>query len=277
MRLLATIAAWVILSGAAAAQTPQEGAAQTTPDVEPPEPAVTSGVEFDVLSKYLWRGIPYSRGKVLWSTAWVSTHGFTVTIFTNTDKQWSPHWNEFDFAAAYERSFGRVTLTGSYNLYSYYDNTLFDGSEAGTYRTSELIARAGVSAGPGEAFTTHAFDIQHFKGSYYAEAGYKVERDIDSKWTMSGDVSVAFWHKFAEKYFVPPIYDPIPPSAMGPLTVNAAVAYQLTRFLSVRPHLTLSRVLDKTTREAFDSFFQDESNSANSNGVVFGVAVTLSR
>lgn len=272
MRVLATMGVWVMLAAGAAAQTvPPAPAAPPAPEAEP---AVTWGIEFDSLSRYLWRGIPYSyQGRVLWSSAWLSTRGLTVTLFTNYDHRWTPNVNEADVSASYEHSIGKVKLTGSYNWYSYY----YDPNSI-NYRTSELIGRVGLAAGPGEIFTTHAFDIQHYRGSYYAEVGYKTERELAPKWTFTADGTVAFWPTFSDKYFSDPVfYDPpIPSSTMGPLTVNAAVAYRLAEYLSVRPHVTFSRVLDKTTREAFDSY-DDEFEKVNSRGVIVGVAVTIGR
>jgi hypothetical protein len=271
MRVLATLSVWAMLAG--------QAVAQTVPPPAPPAaaeagPDVTWGVEGDSLSRYLWRGIPYSyQGRVFWGTAWISTRGLTVTLFTNFDHRWRPHWNEADVSASYERTVGKVKLTGAYNWYSYY----YDPNTK-NYRTSELIGRVGLAAGPGEVYTTHAFDIQHYKGSYYAEVGYKTERELAPKWKFTADGSIAFWPSFSDKYFSDPVfYDPpIPSSTMGPLTVNAAVAYKLAEYLSVRPHVTFSRVLDETTRKTFDSY-DDEFEKVNSRGVIVGVAVTIGR
>jgi hypothetical protein len=278
LRLVVPLAAALLAADAAAAQTPAVPSGQPPSPpaaAAPAEPEVSAGVEVDLVSRYLWRSIPYSyQGKVVWTTAWVSTRGFTFSAFMNGDERWRPHINEVDFVAAYERTLGKVTLTGSYNLNTYY----YDPSSI-NYRTSELIGRIDFAAGPGQIFTSHAVDVQHYKGAYYAEVGYAAEREVAPKWTLAGDGSVAFWGPFSRRYFSDPdFYDPpIPSSTLGPLTVNVSLSRQLTDLIAVRPHVTFSRVLDRTTREAFDSYDRDIGGKVNSRGVVVGVAVTIGR
>jgi hypothetical protein len=226
MRLIASIGVWLLLVAGAAAQEQAPPAAQP----EAAEPTVTWGGEVDFLSQYVWRGFQYSEGKVLWPTAWVSAKGFTASVFFNYDPKWDPKWNEYDLTFTYERSVGRWTLAGTYTRYVYYEEDTRDA-------TSELIARIALAAGPGEIFTTHAFDVELYKGSYYMEAGYAVEKEIDSKSSISADASVAFWSKFIDKYTEDEDIH-LTDSTVGPLSLNVSYVRSLTPYLAIRPHVS---------------------------------------
>jgi hypothetical protein len=231
MRLIATIGVWLVLAAGAAAQEQNP-----PPEPEPAEPAVTWGGEVDFLSQYVWRGFQYSEGKVLWPTAWVSAKGFTATLFFNYDPAWDPKWNEYDLTFTYERSVGRWNLAGTYTRYVYYEEDRRDA-------TSEIIARVGFAAGPGEIFTTHAFDVELYKGSYYLEVGYALEKEIDDKSSITADASVAFWSKFIDKY-TEGTDDHLTGSTVGPLALNVSYVRSIAPYLAIRPHISFFRIAD---------------------------------
>lgn len=136
---------------------------------------------------------------------------------------------------AYQRSIGRVTLTATYVRYAY-----FEGDVA--LSTPELIGRAAFAIGSGEIYTSHAFDVDTYRGSYYLEAGYAIKRELGSRSTLSADASVAFWSRFIERYAG------VPDSPVGPVTLNVAWTRRLSPHVSVRPHVTVSRIADAEAR-----------------------------
>lgn len=260
MRLIATFAICVLVSVGAAAQEP----AIPPPSAEAAaasEPVVTWGGEVDFLTRYVWRGLPYSEGRVVWPTAWVSAHGFTATAFVNYDPNWDPTWNEYDLGLTYERSVAKWTLAGTYTRYVYYEG---DEKDA----TSELIGRIAYAAGPGEIFTTHAFDVEGYRGAYYMEAGYAIEREIDSKSSISADASIAFWSRFIDRYTREGsgYSEHIDDGTVGPLTLNVSYLRRLGTYVSVRPHLSLIRIGDAAGRRVLDP-----------PGAVFGVAMVIGK
>lgn len=100
--------------GAAAQEPAPQPAGAPTAEAEA---VVTWGGEVDLVSQYIWRGLPYSEGLVVWPTAWVSAYGVTASLFLNYDPNWDPTWNEYDLTFSYERSVGRWTLDGTYTRY----------------------------------------------------------------------------------------------------------------------------------------------------------------
>jgi len=237
VRFSTILVAWLCVVATGAAQTP------APPHLSPihqrtPEPGVTWGGEVDSSSRYVWRGLPYSEGAVVWPSAWISGKGFTFSLWVNADHRYRPRFNEYDVSAAYERTVGRLTVTGTFSRYTYREVAGDPGS------TSEAVVRAVYSIGPGEAFATSSFDVEKYRGAYYVDFGYAVDRDLSSKSLLKLDASVALWTKFAEKYGVPS------DGPLGPATVNVALVQKLTAAFAVRPHVTFTRLLDPGARHA---------------------------
>lgn len=257
MQTLTGFLAWLALAGPAAAQEPVQQPA-APPAEEAAQPVVTWGGEVDVRSRYVWRGFQYSEGGVVWPSAWVSAHGFTASLFLNYDPNWDPAWNEYDIAFTYERSAGPWTLEGTYTRYVYYEGDRRDA-------TGEIIAGVAYAAGPGKVFTTHAFDVERYKGAYYADAGYAIERDLDHKSSVSVDGSVAFWSRFIDKYTAG-TDGHITDGVIGPLMLNVSYQRSIAPSLAIRPHLSLIRIGDAAGRRLLDP-----------PGAVFGVAVVVGK
>jgi hypothetical protein len=241
-RLIASVAAWFACAAGAAAQEPAR--APVAAVASEAEPVVTWGGEVDYVSQYIWRGFQYSAGRVVWPTAWVSAHGFTASLFLNYDPNWDPNWNEYDLTFTYERGIGRWTMDGTYTRYVYYEGDRRDA-------TSELIGGLAVAVGPGEVFTTHAVDVELYKGAYYVEVGYSVERDLDDKSSISVDGSIAFWSRFIDKYTEGKDTH-ITDGVVGPLTLNIAYQRSIVPRLALRPHVSFIRIGDTAGRRLLD-------------------------
>jgi hypothetical protein len=239
--VVVSVVAWLAVTVAATAQEPGPPAVGEAPAAEP---VVTWGAEVDFVSQYVWRGFPYSEGRVLWPTAWISARGFTASLFFNFDPKWDPAWNEYDLAFTYERSVGRWTLDGTYTRYVYYEGNRRDA-------TSEVIGGVAFAVGPGEIFTTHAFDVELYKGAYYLEAGYSVERDLDDVSSLSVDGSIAFWSRFIDKY-TEGTGGHITNGVVGPITLNVSYQRLLARYLAIRPHVSFIRIGDAAGRVLLD-------------------------
>jgi hypothetical protein len=217
-----------------------------------PEPAVTWGAEVDTSSRYLWHGLPYSEGAVVWPSAWVSSKGFTIGLWANVDPNYRPTFNEYDLSVGYERAIGKLTITATFSRYTYREISGDPGS------TSEAILRAAYSIGPGEVFATNAFDVENYAGAYYVDVGYAVERELTPQSLLKVDATVAFWTTFAEKYHVPS------DGPLGPAVLNVALVQRLTPALGVRPHVTFTRLLDRVARR-----------QVGTPGVTYGAAVVI--
>ena len=251
----AALGVWL---GAAPGLIAQAPTATSPAPAVPSEPVVTWGGEVEVVSTYVWRGFRYSEGPVVWPSAWVAARGFSASLFLNYDRDGNPRCTESDVTFAYERTRGRLTLAGSYARYVY-----FEGGQ--TDVTSELIGRADVGIGPGALFTTHAVDIDTYRGSYYAEAGYSVERDLDARSTISADASIAFWSPFIDRYTRGTAVH-ITDGTIGPLLLNVSYLRTLAPGLAIRPQISFIRIGDAVGRRVL-----------NPPGVTAGLALVIGR
>ncbi len=227
---------------------------ESAPAQQKPGP-VTWGGEVDTSSRYIWHGLPFSVGSVVWPSAFVSTKGLTVTLWSNFDPNYlhnkftrkgvllkdlvGPIFNEHDLSAAYERKIGKLTLMGSFSRYTYREPQNLDIDPGST---SEVIGRFAYPAGPGEVFTTQSVDVEAHRGAHYAETGYAFKRELNPNTTLRVDGNIAFWSTFIRKYG----YDSY--GSMGPATLNVALVQKLTPPVSLRPHLTFMRMLNPNAR-----------------------------
>ena len=234
MKAIVVVGIWSALAGIGMAQETPVPPGPIPPS--PSAPVITWGAEMDVVSRYVWRGFPYSQGPVVWPSAWVSARGVTVSLFTNIEPGYDPALNEYDVSVTYERTVGRLTLAATYARYAYGEGDVW-------VSTTELIGRAAYAVGRGEFFTSHAFDVDLYRGAYYLEAGYALTHELDSGSTLTADATVAFWPKFIDKYAG------VSDSPTGPVSLNVAWARQLTPHVAVRPHFTLSRIPDARVRK----------------------------
>lgn len=244
----------MLMLGVAAGVTAQNATPPSAlpPDPRAPEPTVTWGAEVDSSSRYIWHGVPYSEGAVVWPSAWLSAGGFTVGLWANVDRHYRPKFNEYDVSVGYARAIGKLTLSGTFSRYTYREMSGDPGS------TSEAIVRAAYAIGPGEVFTTNSLDVEKYVGAYYADIGYAVERELTPTSLLKVDASVAFWRTFADKYTLPS------DGPLGPATLNVALVHKLTAAVGLRPHVTFTRLLDRAAR-----------HELGTPGVTFGAALVI--
>jgi hypothetical protein len=175
----ATLALWLSLSANAGAQ---EGA--------PPPERAEYGLETDVSSRYLFRGVPFSEEPVNQFTAWTSFSGISFYAWGNVllrRETGQNDFNELDFGGSYSREFGWLTLEPSFDAY------LFRMPAPRTPpHTLEGSLKASCALGPLEAFTRQIVDIVFNPGAYYAEAGVSFARDFSASTSLEAVLTVAW-------------------------------------------------------------------------------------
>lgn len=127
------------------------------------------GAEADFNSRYVWRGLTYSRGPVFQPAFWVTRGRVTASLWSNMVLNHEPRRGQFDqvfFSATQERDQRGWKLEPT--LQGYYWQGFRGESNA---KTLELSFRASRPVGPLRFFTSHTVDIAGFPGSYIADAG----------------------------------------------------------------------------------------------------------
>jgi hypothetical protein len=124
------------------------------------------GVDLDLTSRYLWRGLAFSRGAVAQGDLWVSAGGFTASLWGNWDPNPDPgsgRFNEWDATLAYERVAGPFTLAVEYVHLSY-------PTPPGEPSTAEASFALDLDLGRGFTLGTHPiWDVDQYPGSFYGD------------------------------------------------------------------------------------------------------------
>jgi len=122
--------------------------------------AWTAGVETDVASAYLWRGLPYG-GAVVQPSAWLGWADWSLTGFTNVpiEEPADGVADEWDLSLASSWELGPVNVDPQVDLYTYprWPDTV------------EATLGIGLPIGPFTIATAHSVDLVAQAGAYYAE------------------------------------------------------------------------------------------------------------
>lgn len=155
-----------LIFGFASVWAEEEGKPKGAADVAEEEEKPTASVDVGVFSKYIWRGFELSDDSVvIQPSVTVGYKGFSVNVWGNLDTHFNDmdpttddgaKWNETDFTAAYERSFGPVNLGAGYIYYA------LDGVDD----SQEVYFSAGLDVLLSPTLTVYQ-EIYHLPGWYF--------------------------------------------------------------------------------------------------------------
>ena len=219
------------------------------------EKAISLGVEADMNSQYIWRGIVFESSPVIQPSVWVSVRSLTLSV-------WNSHaprretgvgiGDEVDFMLTHEHDWQLVSSEFEFGYYVYPGD---DESPS----TGELTASFSRSVGLLSASTRHTFDILEYRGSYYGEASLSVEHDAAYGLNFETRAFTGWASaEFNEAYAC------VSHSALNLAGLEAAVTVRIAGPLYVRPHVetyfTLNRIIAEATQ-----------HRVTSAGLAFGV------
>ena len=167
----------------------QAGEEGITPQTEPVKETVRPTASFDlgIFSQYIWRGAAYSNGKsvVIQPSATVEYYGFSLNLWGNLDTYVegvgadSPAWNETDFTAAYDHTFGPVGVGVAYLYYG------LDGVPD----SQEVSVTVSVDTILSPAFTAYR-EMAHYPGWYLVlELSQSFDLLEQEHWGLSLDLA----------------------------------------------------------------------------------------
>jgi hypothetical protein len=97
--------------------------------------------------------------------------------------------------------------------------------------------------GPLRIFTSHAFDVLAYPGSYFGEAGLKYERQFKK----SIELSISTRSGWASAKFND-VYIGVNKSAFNYVGVEGSLTYNLGQHLYFQPHIEFSSITDRRLR-----------------------------
>jgi hypothetical protein len=218
-----------------------EAGAETPAQLTDKESTFTYGAEMDFNSRYVWRGLLLDDGPVGQPSAWISAFGFTLTAWSNvamTDASGVAGLNSGGLILAYDRDWEKLRLEAALDAYMGRMS-----SDIESRNTMEGSLKLSYPAGPLRIFTTQAFDVLAYRGSYFGEAGLEYAKQItkSTEFTISGRSGWAS-SKFND------VYIGVNKSAFNFVGVEGSLTYYLGRRMYFRPHVEFSSITDRILR-----------------------------
>jgi len=228
----AVLAAGLLFPAAASAE-------EEPPAVPQLVPSATVGAETDFQSRYLWRGLALSRGPVSQSSVWITSRDFTLSFWGSSSQGGTARshaFDEIDYTLSYERQQGKLTIEPSILHYSY------PNPRSGA-ATTEAAVKLSYPLGPVSLFTDHALDIARYRGAYFGQIGVSFERELTSNLSLEATLAAGWGsRRFNEANFG------AARSTLGAATGDLAITWAHRKGYYVRPHVSVSSLLDGRLR-----------------------------
>ena len=210
----------------------------------------TAGADIDVVSRYIWRAVPYSDGATVQPSVWKSVHALTLSLWSNlvvVDRIDRGQLNHLFVSATYRADAGRFTIEPGVQAYH---TKAFDEVAATTSTEGVVRISTGVSAF--RFFTNHSVDVQAYRGAYFGDAGLAHLRRIGPR----AEVSTQFAISWATARFNSAFYG-VAKSAVNYASLSGQVTIRLNDHWSLRPHAELQPIIDTALRRALreNAFF----------------------
>jgi hypothetical protein len=241
-------------------------------------PTFTYGAEIDFNSGYVWRGLLLDDGFVAQPSAWISAYGFTLTAWSNmamtsaaaaggpspnaapnaamglTSASGGRGPNAGDFLLTYDREWKKLRIETGLDAYLGRQSSQID-----TRNTMEGLLELSYPIGPLRLYTTHAFDVLAYRGSYFGEARLEHERQI----TKKAELTISIRSGWASAKFNQ-VYTGVNKSAFNFVGAEGSLTYNLGEHMYLMPHIEFSSITDRRLRAQLSP-----SNLANF-GIAFG-------
>jgi hypothetical protein len=211
-------------------------AEEASPNDSPPE----IGVDCDLNSRYIWRGLALSQGEVIQPSAYITAHHLTATFWSNFEIDSgfaAPHYNETDFTLAYSGQWRKIEWESSIQAYLYPRSV--DASN-----TAEAIIYFRFPLRSIGIFTRHSFDMISYQGSHFGEAGVDWKRELGHNLEISASAGAGWGNaRFNEAYLG------LSKTAVNLVSLDISLEWQITKHLSVRPQANWSSLTNRQFRD----------------------------
>jgi hypothetical protein len=239
---------------------PATNSAETPAQLTDKQSTFTYGAEMDFNSGYVWRGLLLDEGPVGQPSAWISAFGFTFTAYSYvalTSASGGAGLKATGLTLTYDRDWEKLKIEAALDAYMGRQSTDIESQN-----TVEGSLGLSYPAGPLRIFTTHAFDVLAYRGSYFGEAGLKYGRQV----TKNTEFTTSVRSGWASSKFND-VYIGVNKSAFNLVGVEGSLTYYLGRRLYFQPHIEFSSITDRMLREQL----------APANVVNFGLAFGFTR
>jgi hypothetical protein len=206
----------------------------------------TAGADVDVVSQYVWRGVPYSDGATVQPSIWKSLHAFTVSLWSNlvvADRIDRGQFNHLFVAATYRTDAGRFTIEPG--IQAYHTKAF---SDVAATTSTEGVVRISTDVGAFRIFTSHSVDVQAYPGAYIGDAGLIQRRTFGTRAEVGTQFAVSWATARYNRAFVG-----VGQSAVNYASLGGHVAIRLDDRWSLRPHAEWQPIIDAALRRALQT------------------------
>jgi hypothetical protein len=211
--------------------------AEESPEKKPP---IEFGAELDSNTLYIWRGFALSRDAVLQPSAFVSIHNVTLSSWANFEINpalGKRHLNETDLAISYCKDWRNISIEPSVQAY------LFP-RDVESPNTTEIILKIRYPIKSLGVFTRHAYDVDSYRGAYFAEAGLDWQKEFGRDLKLSTSASAGWGGvQFNAGYFG------WAKRALNVVSLDTILSWQVSKKFLIRQHINLSSLVDPHLRK----------------------------
>jgi hypothetical protein len=207
------------------------------------------GAEMDFSSDYVWRGLLLDDGPVWQPSAWISAFGFTFTAWGNvamTSASGGAGQKSGGLTLTYERDWEKLRVAAALDAYTGRQSSDIE-ADIDVRNTMEGSLKLSYPAGPLRIFTTHAFDVLAYRGSYFGEAGLEYERQV----TKSAEFAISIRSGWASSKFNS-VYIGVDKSAFNFAGAEGSLTYSLGPRLYFQPHIEFSSITARKLSEQLE-------------------------
>lgn len=212
-------------------------AAVETPAANANELAISYAI--DLNSRYVFRGVALGRGAVVQPTVTLEKRDYSFTVFGNVaaarHQSGGRRFNEVDLTLAKSINRGNTTVEPSAVLYLYPN---------GERATGELAVRLTYERKNTTFFTDHYLDFIEAPGAYFGDVGVSQRRSWNDKTSGEASLSLGFGNAAFNEFNIGPRR-----AAAVVAALDLSLSYTLSERYTLRPHLGLTRVLDRRLRD----------------------------
>lgn len=205
--------------------------------VEPPPPddAPALGAEADARSRFVWRGVAWSRGPVVQPSAWGEALGWSVEAWCNFMVEREAR-SPSAFVASLAHRFAWRALRIEPAIVGY------DMRARRTGTTAEASLELGLDLGDLELVTTHAVDVARDPRIYFGTVGARYERELDH-FTLSAEASVGWASAALNRDYFQREH-----GAVDVVEAGVGARYELTDAVYVAVHAAASTLVARALR-----------------------------
>ncbi len=222
-------------------------------------PAASVSSELDIVSKYVWRGMPLSETEAYQPSVTLESHGLTANAWLNysVDKPQQNKFSELDLALNYAGRLKDLTVSPGFLLYTF----------PGYSSYGEAYVKLCYPVSFFKIITDHYFSMiaGDIAGGYYGDAGLGYEKPLanSAAWTSSALLGWGNAKFNSFTYATPGLKN-----QLSVLVLDTAIAFKTYGNGSVRPHLAYQTTLPGALRSGLQAAGKKPDN------VIIGVAVS---